>query len=395
MKLDTGLKELERQFSLCIKCKQCTYGSWPENLPVCPINDRYRFFTYSGGGIIYLARAILLGLIEEDLYEQVLEVVSKCTNCQFCGQTCKLVKVAPPYQNVTDLIRLVKIHLVKKGIYLSDKHRASIDFINGRKRAFAVSEAEEKELTRLKSNVPNKGSTLVFSGCVTSYKNRENLKAVIEILNGAGVNYHVMDDEWCCGAPLLDLGTYDGIGELADHHFREIKKKGINKIVFLCPHCHETFKHVYPQLTKKTLDFELTFVTRYLMQLIDDKKLRISKSVPVKVSYHDPCTLVRTIKDADSARSIFQRIPGLQLAEMRRNKEDTYCCGAGGGTIILDPENARAIGQERARDFMRTGAEVLVTSCPLCKSQFRGVSQAMGKNIAVKDLVEIVRDSVG
>ena len=73
MKLNANLKELERQFSLCIKCKQCTYGNWPKNLPICPINDRYKFFTFSGGGIIYLARGILLGLIEKVNYDEVLE----------------------------------------------------------------------------------------------------------------------------------------------------------------------------------------------------------------------------------------------------------------------------------------------------------------------------------
>jgi hypothetical protein len=80
MKMDFGLKELERQFSLCIRCKRCTYGNWPENLPICPIYDKYKFFTYCGGGIIYLARAILLGLIEKENYDEVLKVISKCTS---------------------------------------------------------------------------------------------------------------------------------------------------------------------------------------------------------------------------------------------------------------------------------------------------------------------------
>lgn len=396
MKLGTSLKELERQFSLCIKCKQCTYGSWPENLPACPINDKYKFFTYSGGGIIYLARGMLLGLIEEDHYEEVLDVVAKCTNCQFCGQTCKLVKVAPPYQNVTDLVRLLKIHLVKKGIYASNKHRETIDFIKEKRRPFAVSAEEQKELGLLKRSVPNKGEILLFPGCVTSYRDRENLRAVIEMLNLAGVDYQMEGDESCCGAPLLDLGSIEGVAGLVDRHIGQMERMNIRKVVFLCPHCQEIFRDVYPQLAKKTLSFELMFITRYLMNLIEEKKLGPLKAVPLKTSYHDPCYLGRSLGDFDSARGILKRIPGLEFTEMRRVREESYCCGAGGGAKILGQENALAIGQERARDFMKTGAEVLATSCPHCKSQLGdpNLGKIMSKNLVVKDVAEILRISI-
>jgi heterodisulfide reductase subunit D len=394
MKLNAKLGELERQFSLCIRCKQCTYGSWPDNLPVCPINDRYKFFTYCGGGIIYLARGILLGLIEEDYYDDVLNVIVKCTSCQFCGQICKLVKVAPPYQNVTDLIRLLKIHLVKKGVYISDKHKETIDFIKEKRRLFAASSKEEKELGLLKRSVPNKGEVLLFSGCVTSYRNRENLEAVIEMLNMAGVDYQMEDEERCCGGPLLDLGSVDGMANLVDYHLEQMKRMEIRKVVFMCPHCQETFKDIYPQMAKNGLDFKLMFITSYLMELVEEKRLEPLKSVPLKMSYHDPCYLGRSLGDFDSARAIFKKIPGLQFVEMRRARGENYCCGAGGGVKILEPENAMAIGQERAKDFMKTGSEVLTTSCPHCKSQFLDVNKSIGKNFVVKDVVEILRASL-
>jgi Fe-S oxidoreductase len=79
---------------------------------------------------------------------------------------------------------------------------------------------------------------------------------------------------------------------------------------------------------------------------------------------------------------------------MKRAREENYCCGAGGGVKILEPENAMAIGQERAKDFMKTGSEVLATSCPHCKSQFLDVNKSIGKNFVVKDVVEILRASL-
>ena len=263
-----------------------------------------------------------------------------------------------------------------------------------RRRPFAVSPEEDKEIRLLKGRVPNKGEVLLFSGCVTSYRNRENLKAVIEILNKAGTDYRMMDEEWCCGAPMIDVGSVDGMAGLIDHHLEQMKKMKIRKVVFLCPHCQETFKDVYPQMTEKALDFELMFITRYLMELIEENKLEPSKTVSLRISYHDPCYLGRSLGDFDSARGIFKKILGLEFVEMRRTREESYCCGAGGGVKVLEPENAVAIGLERAKDFMKTEAEVLVTSCPLCKSQFHDLNRNMGKNIVVKDVVEILRASV-
>lgn len=394
MKLDIGLKELENQFSLCIRCKRCTYGSWPENLPICPIYDKYKFFTYCGGGIIYLARAILLGLIEKDNYDEVLKVISKCTSCGYCGQTCKLVEVAPPYQNVTDLIRLLKVDLVKKGAFLSEEHKEVISRVKEFKSPFLVSSEEKERLRSLKRKVPNKGEILIFSGCIASYKNTENLDSVINILNKAKINYHVVDDEWCCGSPLLDLGNVDGIAELAEHNLEAIKVMGVSKVMFLCPHCQEIFQNIYPQVTKKELTFEPIFITKYFRELIDKNVLKPLKSLPYKISYHDPCYLGRHLGDFESARGILKKIPQINIVEMDRIKEENFCCGGGGGAKILDKNNSIAIGQERVREFKKTGAEVLVTSCPLCKSQFRDVDQSANKKMVIKDTVEILNESL-
>ncbi len=205
MKLDVSLPALERQFSLCIRCKQCTYGSWPQNLPACPINDKYKFFSYSGGGIIYLAKAVLLRLIEEDDYDKVLKIALKCMSCGYCGQICQLVKVGPPYQNVTDLVRMLIISLVRKGFYASTKHKEVIDKIKKAKHAgFLMPRTKSSET--IKNKAPNKGDVLVFSGCIASTRNKATLDSVTQILNHAGIEYHMPNSEWCCGAPLLDLG---------------------------------------------------------------------------------------------------------------------------------------------------------------------------------------------
>ncbi len=394
MKLDINLKQLERQFSLCIRCKQCTYGSWPKNLPTCPIYDRFKFFTYSGGGLIYLARAILLGLLTEENYQEVLGVVSRCTTCGYCGQTCKLVKVAPPYQHVTDLIRLLKINLVKKGAYVSPAHKEAIERVGETKRGFPVSPEEEAGLKILKGKVPDKGEMMIFAGCIASYKDRETVDAVIEILNKSGIHYRMMD-EWCCGAPLIDLGDTSGVTEIAEHNIEAIRTAKASRVLFLCPHCQETFAHVYPQVSNKELPFEVVFITKYLKELLDHNQLKVSKPLHQKISYHDPCYLGRYLGDFDSSREILKEVPGVSLVEMNRTREDAYCCGAGGGTRLIDADYSAALGEERLKEFRKTGAEILATSCPLCKSQFRDLSKKEQKGISVRNVVELVRQSLG
>jgi Fe-S oxidoreductase len=138
----------------------------------------------------------------------------------------------------------------------------------------------------------------------------------------------------------------------------------------------------------------MIFITKYLNELINKNRLGSLKSLSYKVSYHDPCYLGRYLGDFDSARGILMSIPGLDLVEMKRNREESYCCGAGGGANILDYENAIAIGEERLRDFRKTGAEVLATSCPLCKSQFKDLGKDATKGIVIKDVTEILKESV-
>ncbi len=96
-------------------------------------------------------------------------------------------------------------------------------------------------------------------------------------------------------------------------------------------HCQENVTNIYPQILKKDLPFESVFITKYLKELVDENRLKVSKPVSHKISYHDPCYLGRYLGDFDSARDILGLIPGLSLVEMSRNKEDGYCYGAGVG----------------------------------------------------------------
>jgi heterodisulfide reductase subunit D len=386
------LKDIERQLALCIKCKKCTYGDWPNNLPMCPPYNKFGFYTYCGGGMLYLGRAILLNLIEPS--PEALEVISKCTMCGFCGEICELVKVTPPHLPVHELINIIKAELIEQGIDISKRGKAVFDSIKKEKNPFGVS--YDKRLKAHETFLNPKAKVMIFSGCFNTLKRKNTLDPTLRILEKAQVDFRLLGDEWCCGAPLLDMGYRKEIAELAEHNIKEIVNTRVEKVVFLCPHCLSIFSSFYPQITTTKISAELTYVTQFILDLARKNIVKFSNSSKPhkKVAFHDPCYLARYIGDVQSVRELLKCIPSVELVEMKRNRNETYCCGAGGGVKISDPDYAEWIGKERLKEFIDTGASELITSCPHCVEHFWDVSGEMGFDFPVRDSLEIILEYI-
>jgi heterodisulfide reductase subunit D len=110
-----------------------------------------------------------------------------------------------------------------------------------------------------------------------------------------------------------------------------------------------------------------------------------------KVTYHDPCHLGRHNKLYDEPRKIIESIPGVKLVEMDRNRDKARCCGAGGGVKTAFPELAQKISNLRVEDAEKTGAEILVTSCPFCYQSLKASIDTKGSKLRMMDLMELVR----
>lgn len=386
------LREVEKQLSKCIKEKKCTYGEWPDNLPMCPPYKKFGFFSYSGGGMLYLGRALLLNLIEPS--QDVLKILSTCTTCGFCGDICKLVPVSPPHLPVHELIRMVKAEMIERGVDVSPKEKMVLDSIKKDKNPFQV--PNEKRKKARDSFFNSDAKVLIFSGCVNELKRRNALDATIKILKKAKVDFSLLGDEWCCGAPLYDMGHMKEVKELADHNLKEIEKTSAEKIIFLCPHCMNMFKSYYPKITDKKVEAKLVYVTQYVLDLAREGLIRFSgaESSPEKVAFHDPCYLARYVGDVESVRDLLKFIPSLEVVEMKRNKMETYCCGAGGGVRVFNPDYSMEIGMDRMKEFMKTGANGLITSCPHCLEQFIDGKKQLAKDISISDSSEFILDYI-
>ncbi len=237
---------------------------------------------------------------------------------------------------------------------------------------------------------------LYFSGCYLSYDPRlkKAARATAAILKKAGVNFGILGNrENCCGESIRKTGDEDLFKRLARENIRTFIEMGVKKILVSSPHCYHTFKNEYPEFM---VHFEAVHITQYLFELIRDERLRINGEYAKKVAWHDPCYLGRHNGIYDEPREVLSKIQGLDLVEMPDSREDSLCCGGGGGRIWMETPGGERFSDLRLKQAMDAGAEILATACPYCISNFEDSRLTLNveDKIEVKDITEIIADVI-
>jgi Fe-S oxidoreductase len=215
----------------------------------------------------------------------------------------------------------------------------------------------------------------------------------INIMKAAGTDAGIMGmEESCCGGRAYEIGYVGEFTKYAEHCIETFNSLSVSTVVTSCSDGYSTFKNLYP-----TVDIDMKFETlhmvEYLDRLIKDGKLKFTRELPMKVTYHDPCHLGRHLGDDgvyDAPRNVLQSIPGIELAEMVRNRENAWCCGAGAGVSQANPEMGLWTANERLKEAKDTGATALVTACPWCVRNFKDAVAEYGLDIEIYDISEIV-----
>jgi Fe-S oxidoreductase len=247
----------------------------------------------------------------------------------------------------------------------------------------------------------------------------------LTLIRNAGIDVGIMGaDEACCAGRAYELGYEGELIKYAEHQMETFRTAGVKTLVTPCSDCYAAFKVLYDKIGKK-LDIEVFHITQYLHHLIKEGKIKLTKEVPLTVTYHDPCHLGRLgepwihwhgkeakaigpmiIHDPpkkyrrgangvyEPPRDILKSIPGLRLVEMHRIKEYAWCCGAGAGVMDAYPEFAVWTGTERLREAKEVGAKAIVSACPHCKRNFLDTVRATGEKMEVYDLVELVQKAI-
>ena len=237
---------------------------------------------------------------------------------------------------------------------------------------------------------------LYFPGCYLSYDPRlkKVARATADILNRAGIDFGILGSkENCCGESIRKTGDEELFKRLARENIKTFIDNGVRKILVSSPHCYHTFKNEYPEFM---VNFEVIHISQYLSELINAGKLELSKEYGRKVTYHDPCYLGRHHSIYDEPREVLKKIPGLELHEMADSRKDSLCCGGGGGRIWMETPKGERFSDLRLEQAIGIGAEVLVTSCPYCITNFEDsrLNREDSEVIEIKDITEIIQEVI-
>jgi Fe-S oxidoreductase len=218
--------------------------------------------------------------------------------------------------------------------------------------------------------------------------------ATAKILKKAGVEFGILGSkESCCGESIRKTGDEELFKRLARENIKNFIDHGVKRVLVSSPHCYHTFKNEYPEFM---VHFEVIHITQYIAELIKEGRLEITGEYGKKVAYHDPCYLGRHNGIYDEPREVLQKIPGLELKELPDSREDSLCCGGGGGRIWMETPKGERFCDIRVEQAMDVQAEVLATACPYCISNFEDSKLTLDaeEKIEIKDITEIIAEAI-
>jgi len=237
-----------------------------------------------------------------------------------------------------------------------------------------------------------KGNTLYYPGCLSKFVAKDLVENYRRILREAGIDFIELSDlEVCCGSPALKAGYFGDFKDLAEKNLKVFKDHSVGKIITHCPACFMIFKKEYSKVLGKKWDIEVLHMTEVLNEklkiknskLIENWKLKIENSSQRLVAYHDPCHLGRQMGVYDPPREVIKSL-GYEIKEMDLSKNQSFCCGGGGGVQSNELELANKVAKDRIAMAKKTGVKTLITPCPLCYMHLK--NNANGEEIEVKEL---------
>jgi Fe-S oxidoreductase len=362
-------------FKYCYQCGMCD--------TVCPWN-RVRNFSMRK-----LIRQATFGMTEIENDE-----IWRCTTCGRCPQRCPrgvgIIEVGVAsrrfatefgvFPNSVRPVRGVSSSLTGEGNPLNEERSKRANWTEGLNvKTFS----EEMEV-------------LYFPCCYLSYDPRlkKVARTTATLLNKAGVDFGILGPlENCCGESIRKTGDEDLFRRLAKENIKAFIDNGVKKILVSSPHCYHAFKNDYAEFK---VNFEVVHISQYLLELINQGRLEFSKEYAKKVAYHDPCYLGRHNGIYDEPREALKKIPGVELCELPDMRADSLCCGGGGGRIWMETPKGERFSDLRMAQVAEAGAEVLVTACPYCITNFEDsrMNRDDSDRLAVKDITEMIQEGM-
>ena len=380
----------------CIQCSRCqdacpAYETGKELSPsALEINKRYFLNNHLD--------EFINGSIPDAAITDILltdEAAWSCTTCGYCVEVCPVGN-----EPMLDILR-ARQDLVMMESKFPQEAMETFDKIENYGNPWGLS-PQEREVWMEGKEVPlmrdkKEAEVLYWAGCAGAYDNRgkEISQAVVDVLNEAKVDFASLgNEETCTGDSARRIGNEYLFQTMAEKNLETFGKYKFKKIVTQCPHCFTTLKNDYSELGA---DLEVVHHSQFIGELVSEGKISPKAWLDEDVTYHDACYLGRHNDEYDAPRDVIQSImKNGSLVEMEKSREESFCCGAGGGNMWYEIKTGERINHNRFKQAAKTGASTVATSCNFCNIMMEDGMKVTGNDdkMKVMDIAELVSKSL-
>ncbi|MHB9132999.1 MAG: heterodisulfide reductase-related iron-sulfur binding cluster [Armatimonadota bacterium] len=389
-------KDLFDSYS-CTECGRCQ-DVCPASNTGKPLNPRLvvhdlKVNLLVNGPAMQDGQAPKLPLIGNDAEGTVTEdAIWSCTSCGACMEVC------PVFIEQMPKILKMRRHLVEMEAKFPEELLNLFENMEQRSNPWGIAPTER---TKWCANIDAKPFTeemeyLFFVGCAGAFDSRSKqvTLALASVLDAAGISWGILGkDEKCCGDSLRRLGNEYVFDRMAQENIKLFQERGVKKIITQCPHCFSTLKNDYAQYG---IELEVIHHSELIQQLITQGKLSPTQKPELgKVVFHDSCYLGRHNDIYDAPREVIAATTGHAPDEMERCKDNSFCCGAGGGRMWMEEHQGSRINLERVQEALRESPDTICVTCPYCMVMFEdGLKDEGADKVQVKDIAEVVAQSI-
>jgi Fe-S oxidoreductase len=325
------------------------------------------------------------------------DVLWSCLTCGACVEECPV-----DIEHVDTIVEMRRYEVLMEsrfpteaGLMLRNIENQGDPWGLGGAKRTEWTEALDFEIPVITGTIPDDIEYLYWVGCAGALdeRARKATQATARLLHRAGVSFGILGPrESCTGDPARRLGNEYLYQEMGKANIATLDEVGAKKVIASCPHCFNSLSREYPDLGG---NFEVIHHSQLLSHLVTTGKLTPG-NMDAKVTYHDPCYLGRHNRVFDEPRSVLDSIAGVEHIEMKRCREKSFCCGAGGARMWMEESLGKRVNLERTDEALGTGADVVSTACPYCLIMLDDAVRARSRedDVRVLDLSQVVEASL-